>query len=119
MNVKKKVRFVVPNYGAKSRKGVKARWRHQRGIDNHKRVMRSGYGEIPKIGYKNHGAARYLGPDGRTRILVHDERELLEAAQVPSVSVILAHGLSSRKKLALQKLAEGKGLKVANKPSVK
>jgi len=115
MNVKKKVKFVVPNLGAKNRKGVKDRWRHQRGIDNHKRIMRSGYGEIPKIGYKNHETKRHLGPDDTQRILVHDVRELHEAMQVPDASVILSHSLSSRKKLALQKIAEDKGIRVVNR----
>ncbi len=114
MNVKKKVRFTVPNFGAKSRKGVKSRWRKQRGMDNHKRVMRKGYGEVPKIGYKNHKIARHAGPDGMQRILVHNERELIDAMHVPDASVILSHSLSIRKKAALQRIAEGRGIKVVN-----
>ncbi len=115
MNIKKKSSFVVPNYGAKSRKGVKSRWRHQRGIDNKKRVMRSGYGAIPKIGYKNDVIKNGLGPDGKQRILVHNASELNDAIHTPDVSIILHHALSSRKKLVLQKHAEKAGLKVVNK----
>ena len=118
MNVKKKVRFVVPNYGAKQRKGVKARWRHQRGIDNHKRVMRSGYGEIPRIGYKNPEAIRHRGVDGLARIVVHDRNELLDAVRIPNISIVLSHSLSARKKLALQKDAESRGVKVANRVNI-
>jgi ribosomal protein L32E len=115
MNTKKKVKFKVPNYGAKKRKGVKARWRHQRGIDNHLRVMRKGYGEIPKIGYKNPESIRHRGADGMIRILVHDQNELVKAMQVPEVSIVLSGRLSSRKKLMLQKDAESRGVKVANR----
>ncbi|MCL5427632.1 MAG: 50S ribosomal protein L32e [Candidatus Marsarchaeota archaeon] len=115
MNTKKKVRFVVPNLGAKSRKHVKDRWRKQRGMDNHKRVMRKGYGEIPKIGYKNPGSARHLGADGNARVLVHNKAELQTALQAHDVTIILHHALSQRKKLELQKLAEGNGIKVSNR----
>ncbi len=115
MNTKKKAKFVVPNYGAKSRKQVKARWRHQRGIDNHKRVMRKGYGEIPKIGFKNHDSARDLGADGNQHILVHNKAELHGAMQVPDVSIVLSHALSQRKKLEFQKIADEKAIKVSNR----
>ncbi len=115
MNTKKKSKFVVPNYGAKSRKGVKARWRKQRGMDNHKRVMRKGYGAVPKIGYKNHDAARHLGADGKQRALVHNKAELVLAMEIPGVAVVLSHALSQRKKLELQKMAESNGVKVANR----
>ena len=42
MIVKKKSHpnFKVPNYGAKTGRRVKARWRKQRGIDNKKRIKR-------------------------------------------------------------------------------
>ena len=35
---RKHPRFNVPNYGAKKRKRVMARWRKQRGVDNKKRI---------------------------------------------------------------------------------
>ena len=115
MNIKKKSKFVVPNYGAKSRKGVKNRWRHQRGIDNKKRIMRSGYGAIPKIGYKNDVIKNGLGVDGKQKVLVRNTTELKDAMLIPDVSIVLHHALSKRKKLELQKIAEKEGLKVANK----
>ncbi len=118
MNIKKKSKFVVPNYRAKSRKGVKNRWRHQRGIDNKKRTMRSGYGVIPKIGYKNDVVKNGLGPDGKQKAVVRNASELKEAMLIPDVSIVLHHALSSRKKLALQKDAEKAGLKVANRVKI-
>ncbi len=118
MNVKKKVRFTVPNYGAKNRKGVKARWRHQRGTDNHKRIMRSGYGALPSIGFKNPEAIRHRGVDGMARILVHDGNELNDAVKIPNISIILSGRLSARKKLELQKVADKHGVKVSNRVKV-
>ncbi len=115
MNIKKKSKFVVPNYGAKSRKGVKNRWRHQRGIDNKKRVMRSGYGAIPKIGYKNDILKNGIGADGKQKVLISNSAELKGAMLIPDVSIVLHHALSKRKKFLLQTEAEKAGLKVANK----
>ncbi len=115
MNVKRKVRFVVPNLGAKSRKGVKDRWRHQRGIDNHKREKRGGYGEMPRIGWKNTREQRNLGADGRARILVHNRAELMEAVKMPNVSIIFSKTLSARSRIALQSDADKHGAKVANR----
>ncbi|MGC8479241.1 MAG: eL32 family ribosomal protein [Candidatus Micrarchaeia archaeon] len=115
MNIKKKSKFVVPNYGAKSRKGVKNRWRHQRGIDNKKRIMRSGYGAIPKIGYKNDAIKRNLDKNGLQKVIVSNHNELKEAMQIPNVSIVLHHALSKRKKLEIQKQAESSGLKISNR----
>ena len=118
MNIKRKSKFVVPNYGAKQRKGVKSRWRHQRGIDNKKRVMRSGYGAIPKIGYKNDLSINGTDQKGTRRVLISNSYELKEAMLIPNSSIVLHHALSSRKKLTLQKEAEKAGLRVVNKVKI-
>jgi len=112
---KKHAKFTVPNYGAKNRKGVKPRWRKQRGIDNKKRVERKGYGAVPKVGYKNSYAVRFARKDGSFELLVHSEKELLGISGDRKYAVVLAHGLSKRKKAALQKIAESKGMHVVNK----
>ena len=114
---RKHPRFIVPNYGSKNRKGVKPRWRHQRGIDNKKRVMRSGYGAIPRIGYKNSAAERYRIHDGTLPVLVHNSAELMDAAGIKNTSVILHHALSRRKRIMLQDMAERHGLRVLNRVS--
>ncbi len=112
---KKRTHFTVPNYGAKNRKGVKERWRHQRGIDNKKRVMKSGYGALPRIGYKGSEALRHRLRDGTLPLLVHNAAELHSAAGMNNVSVVLHHALSKRKRLALQKMAEQRNLRVLNR----
>ena len=110
-------KFNVPNFGSKSRKGVKARWRKQRGIDNKKRIERKGYGASPKIGYKNPEGIRFARKDGSMEVLVHNERELLAVKSGAKQVAVFAHGLSVRKKMFLQKIANGKGIRVVNKVS--
>lgn len=108
-------RFRVPNFGARNRKRVKERWRKPRGIDNKQRVMRSGYGRLPKIGYKNSASVRYLRADGTLNMLVHNEGELISAARGKNVSIVLAHALSFRKRQMLQRTADRLGVKVKNR----
>lgn len=116
MTIKKKdhPKFVVPNFGAKHRKGVKARWRKQRGIDNKKRVKRSGYGAVPNIGYKNNETVRHRRPDGTRGLVIHNMKELEMAANAEEVSLIFAHELSDRKREELGKFAISKGLRIVN-----
>jgi ribosomal protein L32E len=110
--------FAVPNYGAKKRKRVKERWRKQRGMDNKKRIKRSGYGATPKIGYKNSDTIRHLRPDGTFEFLIHNEKELNDAMLRPGTSVRFANGVSIRKKQVLQKIADSKGVNVVNRVKI-
>ena len=114
MQKKKHPTFAVPNYGAKSRKRVKSRWRKQRGIDNKKRIKRSGYGAEPNIGYKNAPEVRHLRPDGTMENLVHNEAEMKACVGVPGISVRLSSTLSKRKRAIIGKMAEDNGIRVVN-----
>lgn len=107
--------FNIPNFGSKHRSRVKERWRKQRGIDNKKRVKRSGYGAVPNIGYKNPEAIRELRPDGNAGLVVNNRKELESAAGNPGISVIFAHSLSKRKRTELGKIADQKGIRVVNR----
>ncbi len=116
MTIKKEhPKFLVPNYGAKSRKGVKERWRAQRGIDSKKRIKRSGYGASPSIGYKNSSDVRFARPDGNWPVVVHNEKELLALSNVQNRIAVFAHSLSIRKRTILQKVADANKIKVANR----
>lgn len=115
MKKKPHPRFRVPNLGSKSRKGVKDRWRKQRGVDNKKRIMRKGYGALPRIGYKNSDSIRNMRSDGTFGILVHNESELRDAIGESSVSIIFAHDISKRKRIEMQKIADSKGKRVVNR----
>jgi large subunit ribosomal protein L32e len=107
-------KFVVPNFGEKRHKRVQYRWRKQRGIDNKKRVKRSGYGAVPNIGYKNNDSVRGLRQEGRKSILINNRKELESATQKDAVFVF-SHALSKRKRLELQEIADAKGFDIANR----
>ena len=111
---RRKTKFTVPNYGAPNRKGVKSRWRHQRGIDSKKRVKKLNRGAVPKIGYKNSDTVRYARPDGSFEMLVHNRSDLLSIPAMPGYAAMFAHDLSARKRSALKKLADEKRIEVLN-----
>lgn len=112
---KKHPSFRVPNFGAKSRKRVPERWRKQRGIDNKKRIERSGYGATPKIGYKNPEELRFTRNDGTVGVLVHNEAEMLAVQKDKNHVAIFAHSVSRKKRVLMQKLADSKGINVLNR----
>ncbi len=112
---KRHPKFNVPNFGAKSMKRVKARWRKQQGIDNKKRIDKQGYGATPKIGYKNSKEVRFARPEGKWEVLVHNSAELLSIQKSADKIAVFAHDLSKRKRAELQKLANSNGILVLNK----
>ncbi|MGI0141220.1 MAG: eL32 family ribosomal protein [Candidatus Micrarchaeales archaeon] len=117
MQKKKHPKFVVPGYGTRNRSRVPHRWRKQRGTDNKKRVALSGYGATPHIGYKNSDTIRFLRSDGSKQVLVHNEKELMDATKgdVTKVVVVIAHDISRRKRIAMQSIADKHKLRIANK----
>jgi large subunit ribosomal protein L32e len=102
--------FNVPNFGAKHRKRVKARWRKQRGIDNKKREKMDFMGAEPTIGYRNPESLRGVRRSGRRLVLVHnvDELRRLIAGDVSGIEVTIAGGVSVRKRIAMTELAKGR-----------
>jgi len=110
-------KFRVPNFGLKSRKGVKARWRKQRGIDSKLRIKEKGYGASPSIGYKNAKGVRFTRQDGTREVLIHNEKELLAVSSGVKEVAVFAHDISVRKRVALLKVANAKGIKVVNSVS--
>lgn len=107
-------KFSVPNYGAKSRKGVKARWRKQHGIDNKKKIGRIGYGASPSIGYKNAVQFRFARPDGMWEQVVNNEKELIAVPRDGKHVAVFAHGLSTKKRTFLLKIANTNKIRVVN-----
>ncbi len=112
---RERTRFTVPNQGAKNRSRVPDRWRKQRGIDNHKREGKANRGATPGIGYKNSDAVRFARPDGSFEMLVHNEAELLSVLGMPGYAARFFHGLSSRKRQGLQRLADEKKIRILNR----
>ncbi len=107
--------FNVPNFGAKHRSKVQSRWRKQRGIDNKKREQLKGYGAKPRIGYKNSAAVRYARPDGRKEVLVHNQSEMQLVAHMANYVARFASGVSRKKRIELQKIADKENIKIVNR----
>jgi large subunit ribosomal protein L32e len=108
MKKKKHTKFNIPNYGTRSRKRVKERWRKQRGIDNKKRV---------KIGYRNPAQLRGTRCDGARAMLVHNMKELqalIEAKGTQEVVATIAKRVATRKRIEMTKLAAQHSLRVTN-----
>ena len=121
MNKKSHPKFNVPNFGAKKRSRVKARWRKQRGIDNKKRTKKSFMGAEPTIGYGNPKELKGVRANGRKIMLVHNVNELnaiktrlaSHKGAVPDITI--AKGVSIRKRIEItEHAAKGVPLKVTN-----
>ncbi len=119
MLAKKKAhpKFNVPNYGTKSRKRVKERWRKQRGIDNKKRVKKAFMGAEPTIGYRNPEEVRHVRLSGKRLTLVHnvaDIEAIRSSGMDKTHDAIIAHSVSKRKRLSIVEASRKYGIGIAN-----
>lgn len=90
-------------------------WRRPRGIDNKQRLKLKSRPKMPTVGYRNPPSIRGLHPSGLRPVVVHNIRELEEAARLRgSVIVYIASGVGRRKRTQLSRAAEALGLRVAN-----
>lgn len=109
--------FSIPNYGAKHRKRVLPRWRKQRGIDNKKRVKYAFMGAEPTIGYGNPASLKGVRVNGNRTVLVHNADEikmLIDKKMLQNYDVIIAKGVSARKKIAITQMATKANVHVTN-----
>lgn len=119
MALKKKQhpKFNVPNFGAKNRSRVPARWRKQRGIDNKKRIKKDFMGAEPTIGYKTPQKIMHVRPSGKRAVIVHNAnelRELISAKKLEGYEVMIARPVARRKRLEIIALAKGSSIRVTN-----
>lgn len=117
MERKNHPKFNVPNYGARSRKRVKARWRKQRGIDNKKRTKKSFMGAEPTIGYGNPESVKGIRANGKRVMLVRNAMELeklIKEKALNGYDITIANSVSRRKRIAISGIAGRAGLKVTN-----
>lgn len=122
MNKKTHPKFNVPNFGARNRSRVKARWRKQRGIDSKKRIKKRFMGAEPTIGYGNPKELKGIRANGKRIVLVHNVDELngvlqmmtrgYEGFALPDITI--AKSVSIRKRIAITELAKKGNLKVTN-----
>ncbi|KAI5479403.1 60S ribosomal protein L32 [Pseudohyphozyma bogoriensis] len=95
--------------------GLKEAWRKPKGIDNRVRRRFKGQLPMPNIGYGSNKKTRHVMPNGYKRFLVNNEREVeLLLMHNNTFAVEIAHGVSSRKRIAIVEKAKVLGLKVTN-----
>ncbi len=109
--------FNIPNFGAKNRKHVKARWRKQRGTDNKKRMKLASAGAEPTIGYRNPEELRGIRASGKRVIVVNNVNELKDAISrldMNNYEITIAKPVSLRKRVEITKLAKDNRIRVTN-----
>ncbi len=119
MVIKKKShpKFNIPNYGAKNRKRLKDRWRHQRGIDNKKRRKKAFMGAVPTIGYRNSESIRHRLSNNNYAIIVQnidDITNILENPNMEKFDVVISKSVGKRKRILINEIAEKNGIRVRN-----
>ena len=117
MQKKSHPKFNVPNFGAKQRSRVPARWRKQRGIDNKKSIKKDFMGAEPTIGYGNPVACKGVRASGKRVMLVHNANELkrfIQEKALDGYDVTIAKGVSIRKRIAITEIANKSRVNVTN-----
>ncbi|KAF2351816.1 Ribosomal protein L32e [Trinorchestia longiramus] len=94
---------------------LKDNWRKPRGIDNPVRRRFRGNRLMPSVGYGSDKKTKYYMRNGFKRVLVHNIRELeVLMMQHRIYAAEIAHGVSSKKRVAIQNRAEQLNIKVTN-----
>jgi large subunit ribosomal protein L32e len=117
-------KFNVPNYGAKKRSRVKARWRKQRGIDSKKRIKKAYMGAEPTIGYKTPDALMGVRDSGKRLFVVHNLTELTSEVKknaefAKQFEIAIAKGVGKRKGTEIISMAKTIGTRVTNEGAFK
>lgn len=94
---------------------VKESWRRQKGIDSRVRRKWRGKVTMPNIGYGSNKKTRHMLPNGFYKFLVHNVRELdMLMMQNRVYCAEIAHGVSSRNRIAILDRAAQLAIKVTN-----
>ncbi|KAJ1311057.1 hypothetical protein OPQ81_009561 [Rhizoctonia solani] len=94
---------------------VKEAWRKPKGIDNRVRRRFKGQLPMPKIGYGSNKKTRHLLPNGLKKLVVNNVRELeLLLMHNKSFAAEIAHGVSSKNRVAILERAKALSIKVTN-----
>ena len=87
------------------------KWRVPRGADL---KLRKEDGKAPSIGYRTCKKIRYLHPSGYKEVLIHNVKELEEAARQENVAVRIASTMGKKKRSEIIEAANNLGVKVLN-----
>ncbi len=90
------------------------KWRRPRGSHSKQRRGRRYRGSMPSSGYMGPREVRGLHPAGFEEVLVHRPEEL-EGIDPGTQAVRIAHSVGTRKRLAIQEVADEAGVRVLNR----
>ncbi|KAI3636773.1 hypothetical protein MIR68_002703 [Amoeboaphelidium protococcarum] len=94
---------------------VDQNWRRPKGIDNRVRRRFKGQYLMPKIGYGSNKLTRHMTPNGFYRFLVHNVEEVeVLLMHKRRYAAEIAHGVSSKKRVAILEKAKALGVVVLN-----
>ncbi len=90
-------------------------WRRQKGIDSRVRRKWRGKVTMPNIGYGSNKKTKHMLPNGFYKFLVHNTNELdMLMMQNRVYCAEIAHGVSSRNRIAILDRAAQLAIKVTN-----
>eukprot|EP01115_Flamella_aegyptia_P002298 TRINITY_DN136313_c0_g1_i1.p1 TRINITY_DN136313_c0_g1~~TRINITY_DN136313_c0_g1_i1.p1 ORF type:complete len:134 (-),score=63.73 TRINITY_DN136313_c0_g1_i1:46-447(-) len=94
---------------------VNSSWRKPRGIDNRVRRKFKGSRPMPKVGYRNPVATRYMRKDGFYTFVVNNVQELeLLLMQNRKYAAEIAHNVSAKNRKVIVERARQLDIKVTN-----
>ncbi|MGC9444361.1 MAG: 50S ribosomal protein L32e [Candidatus Methanospirareceae archaeon] len=108
----KRRRIKFERYGWRSKKKLSKSWRRPRGHDNKMREHIAAKGPHVTVGYRRKKEERGLHPSGVREVLVHNAKELEEAAA--GTAVRIAATVGKRKRGDIETAAAELGLRVLN-----
>ncbi|UYV63557.1 RPL32 [Cordylochernes scorpioides] len=94
---------------------IKPSWRKPKGIDNRVRRRFKGLYLMPSIGYGSSKKTKNMLPNGFRKLVVHNVKEL-EVLMMHNKRYCaeIAHGVSSRKRVAIVERAQQLAIRVTN-----
>lgn len=88
-------------------------WRRPRGLQSKQRRHYQYRSTVPGIGFRGPAVARGRTSTGFVPVLVHNDREI-ERVDPAGEAAIIAHGVGTRRRLALEEKARLRGVHVLN-----
>jgi large subunit ribosomal protein L32e len=112
----KKRRAIFERFQSHRVKRVDASWRKPKGIDCRVRRRYKGAAPMPVIGYGSNKKTKFLLPNGFYKFLVNNVQELdLLLMHNRKYCAEIAHGVSTRNRVAIVQRAAELGIRVTNK----
>lgn len=109
--------FKRQSVGRSNRSRLDDKWRKPRGTGNKQRQKLKQTWPIVSIGYSRKKTDRGKHPSGLMEVLVHNLSDLKKLKDVKNIAIRIASSVGLKKRLAIEKEAESRDIKVLNKTS--